>query len=194
MAFRSVGFQEAAEQLKAWGNAVLPSPRPTTPQTSPKNAVRESTFAKSPRELARRLASQHCPDGPVRDHNTHYQENQLRYRHRTISPAWGNTTTLPTNRASKSRSRWAGVHPTGGREIREDITSVSRSGSDRCVVSTNPHPRIADLPRPEGALALSPRWGISAVARQESPVLVDDDGTIGRPDTRRDIPNPIRKE
>ena len=43
-------------------------------------------------------------------------------------------------------------------------------------------------------LALSPRRGISAAPRQESPVLVDDDGTIGRPDTRRDIPNPIRKE
>ena len=126
MAFRSVGFQEAAEQLKAWGNAVLPSPRPTTPQTSPKNAVRESTFAKSPCEPARRLASQHCPDGPVRDHNTHYQENQLRYRHRTISPAWGNTTTLPTNRASKSRSRPLDGWPRNLRRHHACVTSGIR--------------------------------------------------------------------
>lgn len=76
-AVRSVGFQEAAEQLRAWGNALLPSPRPTTPQTSPQNVVREATFVKFPSELA-------SPDGPVRNHKPHYHEDHLRYRHRRI--------------------------------------------------------------------------------------------------------------
>ena len=47
MAVRSVGFQEAAEQLRALGSALLPSPKPTTPQTSPENDVREATLQKS---------------------------------------------------------------------------------------------------------------------------------------------------
>ena len=44
MAVCSVGFQEAAEQLRALASALLPSPKPATPQTSPENAVTDATL------------------------------------------------------------------------------------------------------------------------------------------------------